>query len=154
MASNLNLRYIDLSDFIDEIPDEIQGLITDDTAGGSTGESTILKQKGVAAEAIFESYVSKRYDLPVLASDGSVPAEVRQCIYTILKYMLYSRRNAVTPEIENQYNFQMRWLKDVSAGRASIAVINQSDEIESDGDTPLIDVGTDTTMNREFSKFI
>lgn len=154
MATDLNLRYIDLSDFIDEIPTEIQGLITDDSANGSTGESTILKQKGVAAEATFESYVSSRYSLPVLTSDGKTPAEVRQCIYTILKYMLYSRRNAVTPEIENQYKMQMGWLKDVAKGNANIAKIKADDTVESDGITPTIDVGTDTTNKREFSKWV
>jgi len=150
MATDVNLRYISLTDFIDEIPDQIQGLITDDVANSSTKDSSILEQKGVAAESIFESYVGTRYDLPVQASDGTTPPEVRQCIYVILKYLLYSRRNAVTPEIQAQYNDQINWLRAVSKGQATIAKIDTSGTIEDDGVSPTIEIGQSSGTNREF----
>ncbi len=127
------LRYISLQEFINEIPHQMQGLITDDNPNSSVAKNPILKQKALAAEAEFESYIVARYKIPVRATDGTVPEKVRQTIYTILKYHMYARRNALTDSINRQYNDTIKWLEMVANGKANIPHIDGDGTVETTG---------------------
>lgn len=145
------LRYIKPERFLDEIPKEIQGILTDDSYETSDPNKNILLQKALAAEAEFESYVAKRYCLPVRASDGTVPDEVVQVIYDILKYKLYARRNALDSSIISQYEKAVGWLMNVAKGKLDIPFINEQNEVE---EVPTVKVVTGKGSESAFSRFL
>lgn len=145
-------RYITVQEVEEEIPDTIQGLLTDDTAQGETINSSFIEQKISAAEQEFESYVSSRYALPVRADDNTVPGQVKQHIFIILKYYLYGRRQAIDQGLADQYGKTIRFLENVAAGKAGIALLDKDGEVEDEGDGPSIEVGG--TERSQFNRFI
>lgn len=143
-------RYITTSDLVQKIPEKTQGLLTDD---GTTlnKDSAILDEAILEAEGEFESYVAKRYDLPVQAEDGTVPPKVKSTIITLSKYHLYARRDAISKEIQVQYDAATSWLNKVARGHATIPLLDASDNVESEG-TQQIEVSAQT--NSQFDSFI
>lgn len=129
-------RYITVDELVNEIPDRMQGVLSND---GTTlaKKEPILKEKIKEAEGILESYISSRYGLPVKSSDGRVPPNVKGSIIIITKYLLYGRRDAITQEVKEQYDATMRWLRDVSRGNADIAILKEDNAVESTGSTQI-----------------
>jgi phage gp36-like protein len=151
MSFEQRLRYIKLEEFINEIPENMQGLITDDNPNTSVSDSKILAQKGVAAEAEFDSYIISRYPSFVKGvSAGTItviPEQVRQTIYTILKYHLYARRNALTDSVTQQYQNVITWLKNVAMGKANIPQLDENNHVKDTG------VGQIRTSGKSKSQF-
>lgn len=143
-------RYIQASDLIQKIPSKVQGLLTNDGTT-LTADSSRLKEAILEAEGDFESYVAERYDLPVKAADGTVPPNVESKIITLAKYHLYSRRDAISKEIQVQYDAAVRWLERVQAGKASIPLIDSNNEVEDEG-AQQITVNEKT--NSQFDTFV
>lgn len=144
-------RYISADEVKQEIPDTIQGLLTDDTASGDTTNSDFIEQKIMAAEQEFESYVSSRYSLPVRASDDTVPGQVKQHVFVILKYYLYGRRQAIDQGLADQYSKTIRFLENVAAGKVGIALLDSEGEVEDEGSGQIYIGGTE---NSKFDRFI
>lgn len=143
-------RYITVADLINEIPDNMQALLSNDGTTLSK-EEPILKEKIKEAEGIFESYVSTRYSTPVESSDGRVPPNVKGTIIIITKYLLYGRRDAITQEIKEQYETTMRWLRDVARGDANIALLKDDNVIEDAGTTSI---EVNPRVNSQFKVFV
>lgn len=116
-------RYITISDLRDEMPDVVQGLLTNDTANTVTKVDEIIEQKIEAAEQEVESYLAARYALPVSAPDGTVPVIIKQAIYTITKYYLYGRRNQIDAGIADQYAQIVKWLNRVKSAELDVPLI-------------------------------
>ncbi|MCA1800649.1 MAG: DUF1320 domain-containing protein [Actinobacteria bacterium] len=129
-------RYITVAELVNEIPESMQGLLSSDGTNLDKNEP-ILKEKIKDAEGVLESYLSARYTIPVMASDGRVPPSVKGAIIILTKYFLYGRRDAISQEINEQYNSTMRWLRDVSKGVANIALIKDDNEVEDTGATSI-----------------
>ena len=83
------------------------------------------------SEGIVNSYLSRRYAVPVQASDGSVPNEIKDACYVVLRYKLMYRRTMVPQEIVDEYESTMMWLRDIASGRASLAILT-SDTTQED----------------------
>lgn len=143
-------RYIQPSDLIQKIPEKTQGLLTDDGTSLSK-DSDRLSEAILEAEGEFESYVAARYSLPVQAEDGTVPPKVKSTIITVAKYHLYSRRDAISKEIQVQYDAATSWLRAVSKGNASIPLLDSNDDVEDEG-TAKVDVSTQS--NSQFDTFV
>lgn len=147
-----SLRYTSNADLINEIPENIQALLTDDGTT-LTIYSDIVTSKLLAAESQFESMVANVYNIPVQAEDGTVPEIVKESIYVIAKYKLYGRRDAISREIQEQYNAVMSWLKSVARGEATIPILDSSDDVEDEGIRPDgIEISTQKTT--QFDNFI
>lgn len=143
-----NLRYISKEDFIKAVPDEIRILISNDLQDGQDEYQYVVLDKALAAEGVFESYVSNAYPLPVLASDGSVPHIVQHSILSLFKYFLYERRNAVSEQIQKQYDNTIKWLVSVSSGKAFIPLVDSVGTVESTGVPVIIEIGGDHSQFR------
>lgn len=129
-------RYITASDLVEKIPENVQALLTDD--GTTLSKDTeILNDAILEGEGEFESYVASKYDLPVKAEDGTVPPNVKSKIITLCKYALYQRRDAISKEIQVQYDSVIGWLKAVQAGKASIPILDTDGNVESDGELSI-----------------
>lgn len=143
-------RYITVEQLVNEIPEQMQGLLSADGTDLSKNEG-VIKEKIKDAEGILESYLSSRYAIPIKSSDGRVPPTVIGSLFTITKYLLYGRRDAITQEIKEQYDTTMRWLRDVSAGRANIPLLDNDNTVEDVGSTS-IDVNP--RNNSQFKTFV
>lgn len=148
------LRYITITQLKNEIPEAIQGLATSDDPNSTTIVESILLQKALDAEQVFESYVSRRYAIPVKSSDGTIPESVKQFIYTVTKYNLYARRNQITVEVKEQYDAKMRWIRDVATSKADIPLLESDGDVEFDG-SKEVGVGFYEKYERsQFNKFV
>jgi len=147
-----SLRYTTISDLINEITQNIQALLTDDGTT-LTKDDDILTKKLLAAESQFESMIANIYTIPVAAADGTIPEIVSESIYVIAKYKLYGRRDAISREIQEQYDAVMGWLKAVSKGDAAIPILDSSDEVEDVGVRPSAVTTSDET-DSEFNHFV
>ena len=131
----MTLQYTSVSELSEVIPEAILGKITRDTAGTGPAVELILRERLKAAENTVDGYLGTRYRLPLIAADGTVPPEIKDACLIIAKYKLYARRNALTPGIENEYQNIMGWLKDVSTGKANIALIQADKSYDLSQDT-------------------
>ena len=119
--SELKLIYTKPADIYEIVPAQILGKITDD-AGTGDEKPSIITERMKAAENLVESYLSVRYKLPLIASDGTIPSEVKDAVLTIAKYKLYARRNALNPSVQSEYDDMISWLKMVAGGKADISL--------------------------------
>lgn len=73
-----------------------------------------------SAESDFDSYVNKKYTIPLENVSGHVPRVAKQkCLY-LFKYFLYARRPNVPTDVVILYDKTTSWLRLVSEGRIEI----------------------------------
>jgi phage gp36-like protein len=89
-----------------------------DRAVPPTGEidDAVLDQALEEASALIDTYVAKRYDLPL----ASTPTVLRNLCMVISFYQL--TRNRYTEEIRKAYDDAMTYLKSLSAGHVILDV--------------------------------
>lgn len=77
---------------------------------------TVL-DKGIAdASAIIDGYLRNAYSLPL----ASIPAELNRVCADLTRYLLMDDR--ATDQVKMRRDDAMSWLKDLSAGRASLGM--------------------------------
>lgn len=143
-------RYITITDLKNEMPDVVQGLLTNDVANTTTKVDEIVEQKISAAEQEVESYLAGRYALPVTAPDGTIPEIVKQAIYTITKYYLYGRRNQIDAGISDQYAQIVKWLNRVKNGEIDVPLILA----DGASATSFVTVDTGGSSAHQFERFL
>jgi len=100
--------------------------LTDDAATGEV-DTTVVTQILDEASGKIDAYVGGKYTLPL-----SVTEQVKGLAVDIAAFLLFSRRRRMQPEIEMAYGEAMKFLKDVSAGRATLdqATVKQLSEMD------------------------
>lgn len=66
-------------------------------------------------EAEINSYLAVRYRVPIAGAE-----QLKAVTCDIARYRLYD--NQASDEVTNRYNQRISWLKDVSAGRATLGI--------------------------------
>lgn len=117
----LPLYYTSVAEFKAKVPAILQAKGTND-ANGTTVNDDYIEEFLREAESIIDSYLGVRYFTPVKAPDGTVPPVIKNHVLTLGKYELFKRRNLVNQALQEQFAFTMQWLRDVSTGKASLAV--------------------------------
>lgn len=145
------LRYITEAELVNEIPETLQGSLTDDTPNSETKVSAIIVQQGESAEETVESYLGMVYVIPLIATDGTVPNSLKKAIFVLTKYYLYMRRDQVDAQMQAQYDTVLRWLKDIGSGRAGLNLLRSDGSVQSQGGSQ-IDVSAQT--DSQFSNFV
>lgn len=145
------LRYISLAELINEIPDDLQGTLTDDTPNQHQKVEAILTQMGESAEEHMESYLSMRYSIPLEATDGTIPNSLKKAVFVIVKYFLYGRRDQIDAGVQAQYDTTIKWLKEIARGNANVNLLLADGSVASQGGV-AIDVSPQT--NSQFARFI
>lgn len=136
----ISLYYIAAEDITEVVPARIIAQITDDTSAGSGANVNhpIVLELLKASESTIDSYLSGRYALPVKASDGTVPPVIRDAVLSVAKYKLYARRNAVTPDIQAQYDGIISWLRAISSGKADMPLIEADGNFDTSRNLTLL----------------
>jgi phage gp36-like protein len=84
-------------------------------------DDEILNRAIADAEAMVDSYLAPRYRLPLelnLVQGSNLP----QATADIARYNLYGAQT--TEEVEKRYERQVKWLRDVSNGHASLGAVD------------------------------
>lgn len=95
---------------------------------GSTPDDSILDYYLDAAESVVDSYLAKRYNVPL--SVTPIPAAVKDAVLVIARYRLYIRREYVTEEVRKDYEDMLEWLKMVATGELDLPVDETGGEID------------------------
>ncbi len=77
-------------------------------------DAGVLEAAISAAGNLIDSYIAKRYDLPLLA----VPSVLVDKACDIARYNLH--KDVVTDTVQNNYKDAVSFLRDVAAGRAEL----------------------------------
>jgi phage gp36-like protein len=123
------MAYCAKADIVGEISEEILIQLTDD-AGTGTVDDAVVTQKIADADSEIDSYCGGRYTVPM----SPVPARVHQLSVDIAVYNLYARRAGTLPdERKTRYQDAIRFLRDVSTGKASILGVDAPAETSDSG---------------------
>lgn len=79
-------------------------------------DDAVLSQALSDASALIDSYVSRRYDLPL----ASVPVVVKRTCMTLARYTLFRGRH--TDQVRKDYEDALEYLKQISSGTAVLDV--------------------------------
>lgn len=109
------MAYSAQNDIQEQIGEDVLISLTDDAGIGSVDES-VATRAIEDADAEIDSYCGKRYTLPF----STVPTIIRKASVDIAIYNLYSRRIGASEAIKTRYENVIRWLRDVSTGKASL----------------------------------
>jgi phage gp36-like protein len=91
-----------------------------DLDGDGTPDPGVIARALADADATIDSYLGRRYALPVASPDGSTPAVVRTRAMNLAVYFLKLGRDSVTDDVRDQHAEDMRWLERASLGRAAL----------------------------------
>lgn len=117
------MPYISLSDLLSAHSEQALIDLTD-RADPPTGQidSGVVAAAIAGAAAEVDSYIGQRYTVPLT---DPAPAAVADAALTIAWYRLHTDR-AADKDLRIRYEDAVRWLRDVSAGRASLPGIATS----------------------------
>ena len=83
-------------------------------------DATVAERALSAAQAEIDSYLASRHQLPLAA----VPDVLRDCACDIARQRLHGAM--VPDEVTRAYERRIAWLRDVSAGRATLGALTQT----------------------------
>lgn len=86
-------------------------------ADGTIDDAKVTKALG-AATSIIDSYIGTRHTLPL----PTTPDRLKQVCIDIAVYEMSPGADTLTDEIKDRNKASIAWLKDVSAGRASLGL--------------------------------
>jgi phage gp36-like protein len=93
-----------------------------DYDGDGAPDADVVEQAIRSAEAVIDSYLGVRFSVPVSAADGSCPEALRGRAVNLAVYFLRLGRDSVTEDVRAQYEEDVRWLREVVAGKVSLGV--------------------------------
>jgi phage gp36-like protein len=91
-----------------------------DLDGDGTLDAAVISRALADADAVIDSYLGRRYALPVATPDGSVPDPLRTRAVNLAVYFLKLGRDSVTDDVRAQHAEDMQWLQRASVGRVSV----------------------------------
>lgn len=92
-------------------------------------DSAVLDEAIETADAVINSYLQRRYAVPL----SPVPEVVKQQSLTIAYYYLQQRRGAISEDTRNAYRDAIAWCKDVARGDVLLGVEPEPEESENLG---------------------
>lgn len=108
------MSYTTITDLRKRISEERLIQLTDFSKAGVV-DSNLVTERLASASGLIDSYCRGRYTLPLTASD-----QVKDLELVIAIYKLYEGRQQMPDQIRTSYEDAIAFLKDVSAGRASL----------------------------------
>jgi len=120
------MKYATVQDLIDNFGEAELILLTDRSVPPSGSYDAAIAEKRLNdAEAEVDAYLSTRYALPL----ETIPNILNRLVCDIARYYLFGA--ALTDEVSKRYNDAIAFLKNVSTGKASLGINENS------GDAPV-----------------
>jgi len=114
------------TDLLEQISEDKLIQLTDDADAGEI-DADVITRAIADADAEIDSYCGTRYELPF----DPVPVMVRKLSVDIAVYNLYARRKGVPDDRQKRYDNAIRFLRDVSLGKATLGSDEPADDTDS-----------------------
>lgn len=112
------MSYATLSDLEDRLGSAVYLQLTDDAGSGAPDEVVAGEALG-GAEGEANSFLARRYAVPVEAADEpEVAALLKSMALDLAEYRLHARRGHVPEDVRVKCEAALRWLQLVAAGQA------------------------------------
>ncbi|UCD28524.1 MAG: DUF1320 domain-containing protein, partial [Planctomycetota bacterium] len=122
--------------------------LTDDAGTGSADEDKVAEAL-LGAEGEVNSYLGRRYAVPIDVSTYSgVAAVLKSVTLDLVEYRLHTRRPPVPDDVRRKKEAAVKWLERVASGRATLPAANEIQGNQVDGIIGEV-VGSDRVMSRE-----
>lgn len=132
------MAYSAQTDILEQLDEDILIQLTDDVDAGVVDDDAVTRAIADADSEI-DSYCGAHYEVPF----SDVPAMVRKLSVDISIYNLYARRKGAPEDRKQRYDSAIRFLRDISTGKASLGSTAPDD---SDG-------GPEATTKKSDRKF-
>ncbi len=119
------MAYSAKADILEQLDEDVLVQLTDDADAGVVDDDVVTRAIADADSEI-DSYCAAHYEVPF----STVPAMVRKLSVDIAIYNLYARRKGAPEDRKARYDSAIRFLRDVSTGKASLG---STEPDESDG---------------------
>lgn len=126
------MSYCTQNDILNELDTDILIQLTDDADEDAIDAAKVAAAIDKAEEEI-DGYCGMRYSVPF----ATVPGRVLHLCVDIAIYHLYARRQGAPEQRQRAYDNAVRFLRDVSAGKASLGE-NDPDGAPAAAETPQI----------------
>ena len=123
------MAYITITDIRKRLSESKLTQLTDYKNLGST-DTDVVTAAISSASGIIDSYCSGRYSLPLSASD-----QLKDLAITAAIYKLHEGRQLAPDQVRQSYEDAIAFLKDVSAGKASL---DQATVSQTSGSGPIV----------------
>jgi len=133
------VAYSAQTDILEQLDEDILIQLTDDVDAGVVDDDAVTRAIADADSEI-DSYCGAHYEVPF----SDVPAMVRKLSVDISIYNLYARRKGAPEDRKQRYDSAIRFLRDISTGKASLGSTAPDD---SDGGPEI----TTKKSDRKFS---
>ena len=109
------MAYCTQSDILEQLDEDVLIQLTDDADAGAV-DASVVARAIIDADAEIDSYCGVRHTVPFT----TVPEIIRKVSVDIAIYNLYVRRKGAPESRKERYDNAIRFLKDVSMGKASL----------------------------------
>lgn len=138
------MSYCTQEDILRELGQDVLVELTSDTG---EVDYALVNEMIDRASAFIDSYLSKRYQVPL----EPVPEVVKDAAIVVTTYFLYNKRahaaaTEIPQDLKDRYNQIVSWLKDVAKGVANIDGVTSEGQTFETVDTPV----KYSTKRREF----
>ena len=89
-----------------------------DLDGNGTVNAGVVAAAIARADALIDSYVGRRYDVPL----SPVPDVVQNASADLVIYLMQKDRQSVTDDVKKSHDDWINWLKDVAKGNATLGI--------------------------------
>lgn len=118
-------NYIALEDLDEYLSDKVVQQLTDDDGSGFKN-TAIVDEAITGAEGVIDSFLSRRYDVPL----ASPPEVVKEMAVQLAAYRLHARRMRVPADIKDLRDQAMELLKDIRDNKQDLeGVTSDTDNI-------------------------
>jgi phage gp36-like protein len=112
------MGYIGNADIEQRLGHGVYVQLTDDDGTGSANES-IVSEARLGAEGEVDSYLGRRYAVPVDVGEHPELADALKSVaLDLAEYRLHARRGTAPAEVKSKCEAAVRWLQRVAAGEA------------------------------------
>lgn len=122
--------------------------LTDDEGSGSADEDKVTEAR-LAVEGEVNSYVGRRYAVPVTVTGNEELAGVLKGVtLDLVEYRLHARRPPVPEEIRRKRDASVQWLQRVASGAVVLPAVSELATNPASGITGEV-TGAPRVMSRE-----
>ena len=142
------MSYITNNDIQERLGIALYVQLTDDAGTGSADIDKVDEAR-LGAEGFVNSYLTRRYAVPVdVAGEADLAAVLASITLDVAEFRLHARRPPVPGDVIGKQRAAEAWLEQVAAGRVKLPVTNELPQRDTDG--PVADAsGADRVLTRD-----
>ena len=142
------MSYVTNADIEERLGSTAYVQLTDDAGSGSADEDKVTEAR-LAVEGEVNSYVGRRYAVPVSVTGNQELAGVLKGVtLDLAEYRLHARRPPVPEEIRRKRDAAVQWLQRVASGAVVLPAVSELATNPASGITGEV-TGASRVMSRE-----